>query len=187
MDGQRQYPMLSACGLNCGLCPRFHTDGDSRCPGCGGEGFAAKRPSCGVLTCARRHGGLEYCYLCEEYPCKKYEGAALCDSFISHRNMRSDFERARQSGIQAYQAELEEKIAFLRALLADYNDGRRKSFYCTAVNLLELEDLRDVMRLIREQVDPGDPPKAKAAQAVRLFEQRAQERGISLRLNRKKG
>jgi len=30
---QREYPLFSACGLNCGLCPRYHTDGISKCPG----------------------------------------------------------------------------------------------------------------------------------------------------------
>ena len=33
----REYPLFSACGLNCGLCPRFYTDGESRCPGCGAK------------------------------------------------------------------------------------------------------------------------------------------------------
>gem|GEM_PF-3991072 len=31
----RSYPLFSDCGLNCGLCPRYYTDGASRCPGCG--------------------------------------------------------------------------------------------------------------------------------------------------------
>ena len=56
------------------------------------------------------------------------------DSFITHRNMRENFERIRKSGLSAYQAELDEKVAILEELLEQYNDGRKKSFFCLAVN-----------------------------------------------------
>ena len=71
IEYKRKYPLFSACGLNCGLNPRFYTKGDSKCPGCGGENFSAKHPPCGVLSCSQRNL-IEYCYLCNEYPCKKY-------------------------------------------------------------------------------------------------------------------
>jgi hypothetical protein len=28
------YPEIGICGLSCGLCPSYHTDGISRCGGC---------------------------------------------------------------------------------------------------------------------------------------------------------
>ena len=144
------------------------------------------RTLCGVLSCGKRHGGIEYCYLCPEYPCKRYEGAQCRDSFITHRNMRQDFERAREGGLETYQAQLEEKMAILRNLLAYYNDGRRKSFYCLSVNLLELEDVRQVMEQIRQQVSIDAPDKERAAQVVVLFRAMAKQRGVELVLNRKK-
>lgn len=179
---RRDYPLLSACGLNCGLCPRFHTDGTSRCPGCGGEGFGDKRPPCSVVACCARHD-VQFCFQCGEYPCKRLEGAELCDSFISHRNMRADFERAKRTGLDAYRAELNEKIGMLRVLLDMYNDGRRKSLYCTAVNLLALDDVRAVMARIAEEVPHDAPIKEKAAQAAALFQAMADARQIPLRLN----
>ena len=96
---QREYPMLSACGLNCGLCPRYHINGTSKCPGCAGESFFSKNPGCGIISCSQRHGGIDYCYLCDEYPCRKYDGVNLVDSFITHRNMLKDFEKANQKYI----------------------------------------------------------------------------------------
>lgn len=68
----RAYPEYAACGLNCGLCPRYHTQGTSRCPGCGGPGFYHKHPSCAIINCGQRHGGVEYCVLCGEFPCRRY-------------------------------------------------------------------------------------------------------------------
>lgn len=184
---QREYPLFSACGLNCCLCPRFHTEGGSRCPGCGGEGFFEKRPSCGVISCCRRHDDLAYCYLCEEYPCKKYDRAMDYDSFITHRHMEKDFARAKAIGIDAYQAQLNEKVEILQTLLAQYNDGRRKSFFCLAVNLLELEDVKAAMAKIQAQTQDGMTAKEKSAMAAEALQELADSSGVELTLNRKKG
>ena len=137
----RSYPEFAACGLNCGLCPRYYTTGSSRCPGCGGEGFTEAHCSCGMLSCCQRKG-LEYCFECDEYPCSKYDGEGERDSFITHRNILHDAKKAKKIGIEAYKAELDEKIGLLKILLENYDDGRRKSFYCLAVNLLELPDVK---------------------------------------------
>lgn len=184
-DYRRPYPLLSVCGLNCGLCPRFHTEGSSRCPGCCGEHFLSKRPSCGVISCSRRKGDIEYCFLCDEYPCSRYENAQCVDSFISHRNMLSDFQRAKEIGIEAYRSDLDEKVAILRCLLTEYNDGRRKSFYCQAVNLLALRDLREIMERIAAETAPEATAKEKAVQAVVLLQERADSDGIDLTLLKK--
>ncbi|MFV0399476.1 MAG: DUF3795 domain-containing protein [Oscillospiraceae bacterium] len=184
MNEQRSYPLFSACGLNCGLCPRFHTQGASRCPGCAGEGFSAVHPSCGVLTCSRKKG-VEYCFQCVEYPCKKYDHAEDYDSFITHRHMTKDFEKARERGVDAYRRELDEKVGILEILLSDYNDGRKKNLYCIAVNLLELEDVRAVMEQLKEQ-GVALTGKERAALAARLFQEAADRQGIILKLNQKK-
>ena len=179
----RRYPEFSACGLNCGLCPRYHTDGSSRCPGCAGEGFSKVHPSCGMLSCCQRKG-LAYCFLCEEYPCRKYDGVDLSDSFISHKNQFSDSERAKQIGLEAYEIQLNEKITILKKLLQNYDDGRKKSFYCLAVNLLDLHDSNAVMDRIATEVEPEASRKAMAAIAARLFEEMAAKKGVSLKLRR---
>lgn len=181
----RRYPRFSMCGLNCGLCPRYHTDGASRCPGCGAEGFAATRPSCGVLTCGRRHG-VEVCGQCDAFPCERMHKAVCVDSFISHRNMIADLTRAREEGLETYMATLDEKVAILTDLLAHYNDGRRKAFFCAAVNLLALQDLQAAMAQLAADVPPDSPPKERAAAAVRALEALAESRGISLKLRKTK-
>lgn len=112
---------------------------DNYCPGCGGG--TGNQP-CAIARCSQQRGGIEYCYLCDEYPCKKYEGIDEFDSFITHRNQLKDFEKVKNIGIDLYQSELAEKIEILKCLFANYNDGRRKSFFCIAVNLLELQDVR---------------------------------------------
>jgi len=174
-DKTREYPLFSACGLNCGLCPRYYTEGSSKCPGCFGNGFYEVHPKCGVLSCSQRKE-LEYCHLCDEFPCKKYDSADTKDSFITHRNQLRDLEKAKRIGIAAYKKELNEKVTILTDLVSNYNDGRRKNFYCIAVSLLELSDIKGIMNVINENTD--------VKQVVSLFEEKAKERKIELILRK---
>lgn len=76
-----------------------------------------------------KHNGVEYCFQCSEYPCEKYEHIDDFDSFITHRNRKADLEKAKQYGMEAYNAEQVEKIKILDVLLSGYNDGaKRPSF-----------------------------------------------------------
>lgn len=181
---QREHPLFSACGLNCGLCPRYQMAGASKCPGCSGEGFLTKHPTCGVLSCTQRRG-IEYCYQCNEFPCKKYDGADETDSFITHLNQFRDMKRARCGGIDVYIYELNEKIRMLERLLADYDDGKRKSLFCLAVNLLETEDIRRVLEQLGSDVRSDAPLKEKATFAASLLQAAAERRNITLKLRKR--
>ena len=178
----RVYTKLSLCGLNCGLCPMYHIKSETGCPGCGGPSHQA----CSFKKCASQHGGVQYCYECEEYPCAKFEGFADFDSFISHKNVFINFEKIQADGLEAYQAELDKKVEIITELQEGYNDGRRKTFYCQAVNLLELNDVVAVMERIRATINPTDSLKERATIAVMLFQKMADIRDITLKLHRKK-
>ena len=32
---KKKYELIGCCGMSCSLCPRFHTNGKSKCLGCG--------------------------------------------------------------------------------------------------------------------------------------------------------
>jgi len=181
----RAHPNFSLCGLSCGLCPRHQTEGVSKCPGCGGPEFHLKHPSCAVITCASKHGGVEFCFQCEAFPCDRYKKPSRVDSFISYRNVLADFERAAAAGLETYLAELREKIDLLAFLIRDCNDGRSKGFYGLAVNLLDLDDLRAIRAEIGETIVPREAdPKIRAGQVRRLFEDAARRRKIELKLRK---
>lgn len=177
---KRNNPLFSLCGLNCGLCP-MHLD--NYCPGCGG---GAGNQSCTIARCSLQHGEIEYCFLCDKYPCEKYADIDKLDSFITHRNQVKDLEKVKKIGIDAYQIELTEKIEILRYLLMNYNDGRRKNFFCIAVNLLELQDVKSVVeQIVTETKSDNLILKEKAELAVNLFQAIAVRRNIELKLNKK--
>jgi hypothetical protein len=160
----------------------------SKCPGCGGVATGTYEfvAHCGVNSCAKRHGGIEYCYLCEEYPCKKYyDSEKIKDSFITKQRQLADFQKVKEIGLAAYQAELKEKVSILERLLADFDDGRRKNFFCLAVNLLELSDIKGVMAQLDAETKPDSQPKEKAAVAVLLLLEMADSRKVTLELRKK--
>ena len=168
-DFIRDNLWFSLCGLNCGLCPMKL---DSYCPGCGGgEG----NQSCKIAKCSIQHGKIEYCNQCQEY-----------DISITHRNWKQDFEKMKGMGVEAYNYGQMQKLEILKLLLEGYNDGRRKSFFCLAVNLLDLEDLKTVVgHLVEEKQLESFTLKEKSAFAVKQLQSIAEQRGVVLKWNRK--
>lgn len=106
------------------------------------------------------------------------------DSFITHRNRYRDFEKLKKIGVKAYQEEQREKTAVLNELLENYNDGRKKTLYCLAVNLLELDDLKRMMEQIKEK-ETGLSVKEKASYMAGLLQEIAEQKGICLKLRKK--
>ena len=176
----RAETRFSLCGLNCALCS-MHLGG--YCPGCGG---GPGNQSCTIAKCSLEHGGVPFCWECPEYPCSRYEGFDAADSFVPHRNRQSDIALVRELGLEAYLAQLEEKRAILDELLAHYNDGRRKTFFNTAVYLLPLEDLRAVMAALDSRPDlSAQAVKERALAAVALLQEAADRRDIPLKRKKK--
>lgn len=180
-DFTRSDLLFSLCGLNCGLCP-MHLDG--YCPGCGGgEG----NQSCKIARCSQQHGKPEYCSQCQNFPCEKYEDIDAFDSFVTHQKRKKDLEKQQKIGVETYRAEQKEKIRILAFLLGNYNDGRKKNFFCVAVNLLELGDLKSVMQEIETEQELGSlSRKERAAYIKKRLENIADERQIVLKLRKKR-
>jgi len=99
-------------------------------------------------------------------------------------NIFHDAKKVKEIGLEAYEVELNIKVKKLDELLGNYDDRRRKSFYCLAVNLLELQDINAIMEQVREKIDLQAPMKEKAAIAVKLFQAMADEKGIVLKLRK---
>ncbi len=97
-----------------------------------------------------------------------------------------DLKRANEIGIDAYNEELEKKRMILEKLLNEYNDGRKKTFYCVVVNLLSLEELQNAMREV-EDFDISQPltVKEKAEQIGSIFKDLAQQKHLVLKLRKK--
>lgn len=176
---ERKNQLFSLCGLNCGLCPMLL---GNYCGGCGNG-----NQSCKIAKCSLEHEKIEYCYECREYPCEKYEHIDEYDSFITHRRQKADLERAQSTGIEQYNLEQQEKAQILSCLLSNYNDGRRKNFFCVAVNLLELSEIQEAVKQIQSHDKlPSLPLREQSLYVAEVFQKIADRRNIKLKLIRKK-
>lgn len=175
---ERKNQLFSLYGLNCGLCPMFL---GKYCGGCGNG-----NQSCKIAKCSLEHGKIEYCYECENYPCEKYQYIDKYDSFITHKRQKEDLERVQKIGIEQYNLEQQEKIKILCYLLDNYNDGRKKNFFCVAVNLLELSELKEAMKQIQQNDRLSVlSVKEQCSYIVDMFQKIADRRNIKLKLIKK--
>ena len=170
---ERKNQLFSLCGLNCGLCPMFL---GNHCGGCGNG-----NQSCKIAKCSLEHGKMEYCFECE-----KYSHIDEYDSFITHKRQKADLERVQNIGIKQYNLEQQEKIQILSHLLANYNDGRRKNFFCVAVNLLEISELQEAMKQIKQNDELSVlSVKEQCSYIVDILQKIADRRNIKLKLVKK--
>ena len=179
----RKHPEFSLCGLNCVLCPQFYTEGKSQCPGCGGEQFYEKHPTCSIITCSGKHNVFEFCFECSEFPCNKYEGPKEHDSFISKTNFMQNMNEA-NNDINLYLEELKEKQKILEHLLNYDNDGRMKRFFCLAVNMLQVDELKDIMISVQLIEEKTNDVKVRSKRIKEIFEEEAEKKGIALKLRK---
>ena len=176
---KRENLLFSLCGLNCGLCPM---NLNQYCPGCGGgEGNQA----CSISKCSLKHGNVEYCFQCESYPCERYKNIDEFDSFITHQHQKQDMEKFRKLEIELYSVEQQRKKVLLNHLLNTYNDGRKKTLFCVAVNLLELDDLENIVNELDMNTSTFTL-KEKSAHAASLLQATANKKSIILKLRKKK-
>ncbi|NLK72949.1 MAG: DUF3795 domain-containing protein [Clostridiales bacterium] len=149
----KEHPTLGCCGIDCGLCPRYYTEGPSKCPGCFGEGFFDKHPSCAFITCCVKKRSLEICALCPDFPCIKFEKeTGEKDSFVTHRRVMHNQNFIKEHGIDKFLEQQNERINILKKMLANYNDGNCKNLFCLAAALLSLDNLKKALKDADQEV-----------------------------------
>lgn len=137
---------------------------------------------------SRSHPEFSLCGLnCSLCPRFRVTGTSRCpgcgekDSFITYRKVPADMAKAKNN-LAEYLSALKEKEALLAYLLENYDNGRMKSYYCLAVNLLEAEDIKDVLNDIRQR-DEGDREDV-IKEIKRKLEGKAKKRAIEIRLRK---
>jgi len=185
----KKISTLGCCGIDCGLCPRYYTEGISRCPGCGGVDFEKKHPSCSFVTCCVRKRNLEVCAECNEFPCVKFEKeTGETDSFVTHRMVLRNQNFIKEYGIAKFIEQQNVRISLLEKMLEHYDDGNCKSLFCLAATLLSLESLHNALEKAEQEVTERsvgkDDKKSKAKILKDILTQLADEENVELKLRK---
>jgi len=181
-----RYPEVGVCGLSCRLCPMYNSQTESRCAGC--KSSARIVVGCPFITCAVKKKGIEFCWLCPESSiCKKWqqhrEAGKRHDSFKCYQNLEADIAFIQTYGVSKFEEQQKIREALLKQMLAEFNEGRSKSYYCIAATVLEVDELQEILDKAKRQ-SKGMPLKAKSKMMHSLLDFVASKRGYILRLRR---
>lgn len=174
----RNDSYFSMCGLNCGVCPmQIHRD----CGGC----FTGSPcyEGCPIVHCEYRQDNMEYCFECDKFPCDKYDGFDSYDSLIPHINCIKDMKKAKEIGVDKYLSELKEKRQLLEYVIENYDGDNNDIFYCTAFNLMDLSDLKRVVKKVDKIENLSEKQKAKVL--IEEFKDTVKLKNIKIELRRK--
>ena len=185
----KKYFTVGACGLDCGLCQRYHTEGKVKCPGCCGLDFYDRHTICSMVNCCVRQRSMESCALCNDLEeCQKIylvkEASQHRDTHISYLPISNNLEFIRNFGISEFAKQQYEKQKILIYLLEKYDDGRSKLFYCTACQLLPKSDINTVIDNV-EMILPLEADFQERSKLMRsVINQLAEKLNISLKLRK---
>jgi hypothetical protein len=178
--------LAGCCGVYCGLCPRYQSTAKSRCPGCK---ILSLTISCKLYNCCVKAKTLVTCADCRDFPCDKYERFFDWDTFVTRKVCRPNIERIQKAGLKTFLQEQYQKRILLEELLANYNDGRSRSFYCIAVALMPPALLKEAVGKAKamaahNKVNDSDI-KAKAKILKSFIQDSASKSNIDLKLRKK--
>ena len=186
----KTYPIIGCCGLDCGLCPRFYTVGHSRCPGCAGPNFFNKHPSCSFITCCVKKKNLEVCAECSDFPCSKfksdeeYQKWQGSSSYPPNKKVMTNLNFIKKNGIEKFIKQQRSRIKSLETMIANFDDGRSRSFFCKAAALLDLTSLtssldKATQKIKTDKIEQNDV-KQKAQILKKIINEIAFKEGVEL-------
>lgn len=189
----KNYPKIGCCGLDCGLCPRYYTVGSSKCPGCCGQDFFNKHPSCSYITCCVEKKKLEVCAQCSEFPCSKFESwlekGVEYDSFLTYEKVKPNLNFIRAYGLEKFIEHQRKRIGLFEKMLKNFDDGRSKSFYCIAATLLSISDLetslKKAVHILNTEVTNSDDTKTKSKILKEFLNEAADINKVELKLRKR--
>jgi len=148
-----KFHEIGVCGLSCRLCPRYHTDAESRCGGCKSEQRIAV--GCPFITCAVKRQDIEFCWECQDsQTCEKWKNhrdfGQQYDTFKCYQKLEDNISNIARSGIESFKEQQKAREQILTEMLVEFNEGRSKSYYCIAATIMEIEELREALAQARE-------------------------------------
>ncbi len=154
-----KHTEIGVCGLSCRLCPAHHGETKSRCPGCKSE--YRMGAACPVHNCAVKKKGIEFCGFCEENKtCEKWrknrEMGKKGDSLLCYQKVEDNIASIQKNGITEFENEQKTREQLLREMLAEFNEGRSKTYYCIVATVLETKELRQALNEAKKQTKRFD-------------------------------
>ena len=138
----KQYQLVGCCGMSCVLCPRFHSQSTSKCPGCG---LSSNRESCATYKCCAENHNYETCAECAVSPCERLFIQADWVGFNTRKKWLDNLNRIKDSGIEQWYAGQMEKKALLEEALQYFHNKQMRSFFCLSFLYFEIDTIKKLV------------------------------------------
>jgi hypothetical protein len=115
-----------------------------------------------------------------DFPCIKINNWDSADSFVSHKNSLKNLRRIREDGLRSFISQQNERIELLDEFIAKYDDGKSKKFFCLALTLLPIKDIRTALKEIDLHENKVKDKKSLAKLLRDILQQKANVDGIEL-------
>lgn len=180
------YVEIGICGLSCRLCPAYHRETKSKCDGCKSE--YRMGAACPFHNCALKKKSVEFCGFCEENATcvrwsKHREMGKKYDSIVCYQKVEDNIGFIEKNGVVEFEEQQKTRENLLKAMLAEFNEGRSKTLYCIAAAVLKIEELEKVLNEARAKAT-GLDLKAKATIMHSLLNEVAYKKNYLLKLRK---
>jgi hypothetical protein len=185
-DMKTDYPEIGVCGLSCRLCPIYHSKSESRCAGCKSQGRV--KVGCPFITCAVKKRGIEFCWQCPDHGnCEKWgkhrNWGLSHDCFVFYQRLESNIAFVERRGVSAFMEDQKERERLLTAMLAEFNEGRSKSFYCIVATVMEIQEIAQAIVQARDE-SAGKDIKNRSKALHMILGKTAEQRKYNLKLRK---
>ncbi len=145
---------IGICGLSCRLCPAYYRETQSKCGGCKSE-YRMGAP-CPFHNCALKKKRVEFCGFCNEnMSCVRWrkhrEMGKQHDSIVCYQKLEDNIHSIQKNGMMEFEKQQKTRENVVKSMLAEFNDGRSKTFYCVAATVLEIGELEKAIEEAREK------------------------------------
>jgi len=143
-----------------------------------------------ILHCkTRKEQGVEFCWDCRESKtCLKWkkhrEFSKKHDTFKCYQTLEKDIAYIRKYGIKEFEKDQKQREKLLKELLKSFNEGRSKNFYCIAVTILAIDDIKKALARAEKESKNIKDIKEKAKLMHSILEVIAAKNKISLKLRK---
>ena len=180
------YVEIGVCGLSCRLCPAYHRETKSKCPGCKSE--YRMGAACAFQNCALKKKAVEFCGFCDESKtCERWrknrEMGKKGDSVLSYQKVEDNIAFIQKNGIAEFEKEQKARENLLKGMLTEFNEGRSKTLYCIAATVLEIGELETVLNEARAKAK-GLDLKAKSEIMHSLLGEVADKKNYVLKMRK---
>jgi hypothetical protein len=143
---------------------------------------------CPFITCAVKRKGIEFCWECDESEsCERWAGhrefGRTRDTFVCYASLEDNIASIGGFGLQAFIDEQCERERLLVEMIAEFNEGRSKTYYCIAATVLDPSELRSALESARESARGMDArERSKVLHA--LLDEAANSHSLKLALRK---